>query len=247
MADFTFEKSLDGYAANYDKLIEKSLRKIDRDIYLILNNAADMPRKSALPYIMANRKKIIDALKTSTLSAFSSATSGGYKAAFDESDKVFKSIKNAQFLETDIELFTMIRQGAMDEMASYAGIDGQRLFDQMVQATLTGNRTALETVLLSGMTGLSIAKHGATVIETNLMTFSRTLNGTRSLNAGIETYIYSGPGPDKIIRPFCEKILGKTFTIEEINKLDNGQMAQGTVFFTCGGWNCRHRWIPVQL
>ncbi len=246
MADFAFEKSLGKYAANYDKLLEKSLQQIDKEIYKILNDASGMSRKSALPYLMANRKRIIDLLKTSTIKSFSSATSGGYKAAFDESDKAFKSIKGAKFLETDIELFAMVRQSALDELASYAGIDGQRLFDQMVQATLTGNNEALGKTLLSNMTDLKVAQYGDTVVETNLMTFSRTLNGTRALNAGVERYRYAGPGPDKIIRPFCEKILGQEFTIDEINQMDNDQMAVGTVFFTCGGWNCRHRWVPVQ-
>jgi len=244
MADFKFEKSIDGYTAKYDKLLEKVLAQINREIYTIVNNVDGLPRRERMAYLIANRKRIIDLLQTQSTDAFNNSTSGAYKSAIIESDKLFAGIKSIPFVTTDITIFNLIRQNALNEMASYAGMDGQNLFSELVQYTLTGNKKMLEKGLLGNLELSKIVKYGDTIIDTNLMTFSRTVNGTRGLNAGVTTYMYDGPGPDKIIRPFCEEHLGKVYTIEEINAMDNGQT--GDVFFTCGGWNCRHRWTPVQ-
>ncbi len=56
-------------------------------------------------------------------------------------------------------------------------------------------------------------------------------------------------GPRARARAFCSQLLdqaaaGKTWTIEEIERLDNGQGLP--VLYFCGGYNCRHRWMPVQ-
>jgi len=55
-------------------------------------------------------------------------------------------------------------------------------------------------------------------------------------------YRYTGPN-DRRCRPFCHKIKNasqKTWTREEIDKLDNHQIPN--VFITGGGFNCRHQW-----
>ena len=55
-------------------------------------------------------------------------------------------------------------------------------------------------------------------------------------------YRYSGPG-DLKTRPFCRALLvaDKTYTRDEIDKMDNGQLPN--VFVTCGGYNCRHIFV----
>ncbi len=59
---------------------------------------------------------------------------------------------------------------------------------------------------------------------------------------GIEKYMYWGPD-DKLTRPFCDQHLGEVHTIEEWKKIDNGQ--NGSAATHAGGWNCRHRLVPV--
>lgn len=49
-------------------------------------------------------------------------------------------------------------------------------------------------------------------------------------------------------RPFCVKMMelakqGKTYTKNEIQSMNNGQGLP--VLYYCGGWNCRHWWMPV--
>lgn len=57
-------------------------------------------------------------------------------------------------------------------------------------------------------------------------------------------YEYEGPD-DRITRAFCVHLLraAKTYTRDEISKMDNGQFPVGTVLTTGGGWNCRHSFV----
>lgn len=59
--------------------------------------------------------------------------------------------------------------------------------------------------------------------------------------------MYVGP-LDDATRPFCEEILNSKdlpiYTVEEIQSMDNGQL--GDVFTSCGGYNCRHEWVPIS-
>jgi hypothetical protein len=58
-----------------------------------------------------------------------------------------------------------------------------------------------------------------------------------------QLYWYAGP-TDALVRPFCRLHVGKVYTREEIDALDNGQL--GEVFLTAGGYNCRHLWMPIS-
>lgn len=81
--------------------------------------------------------------------------------------------------------------------------------------------------------------------ETATSSYYRTIadRGFRLIekDTGIKLkYKYEGP-KDKLTRPFCKKIVGKTFTRPQIDRMDNGQI--GNVFISAGGWRCRHQWM----
>lgn len=84
-----------------------------------------------------------------------------------------------------------------------------------------------------------------TELNTTVQTFYRTVNVRKASEVGITEFMYQGPY-DKVTRDFCRGILNKggTFTREEISKLDNGQGLD--VMTSCGGYNCRHVWLPAQ-
>ena len=85
--------------------------------------------------------------------------------------------------------------------------------------------------------------------ETAASVWYRSVQDTQYQKIETEThldvrYVYAGPSDEKN-RPFCRKMLkqtaAKALTREEIDKLDNGQIAN--VFVTCGGYGCRHQWL----
>ncbi|RTL21336.1 MAG: hypothetical protein EKK55_16345 [Rhodocyclaceae bacterium] len=56
-------------------------------------------------------------------------------------------------------------------------------------------------------------------------------------------YAYAGP-VDAKTRPFCSKIVGKAFDLDQIERLRNGQTSSPP-FLSGGGYRCRHLWVPV--
>jgi len=79
------------------------------------------------------------------------------------------------------------------------------------------------------------------VANTGLTAHSRAVNLNGASRVGATKFKYTGPPAE---REFCQKRLGGVFTIEEIEKMDNGQGLD--VRFYGGGWNCSHRWTPVE-
>lgn len=81
-----------------------------------------------------------------------------------------------------------------------------------------------------------------TWVDTGIAGFSRESGNIMAQDAGVSLFEYVGP-VDGITRPFCRKHTGQKKTLEEWNKLDNGQIGPVSVY--CGGYKCRHRLVPV--
>lgn len=73
----------------------------------------------------------------------------------------------------------------------------------------------------------------------------RTAHQLKAESIGLDYFRYSGPADD-VTRPFCISKIGKAYSRDEIDKLDNGQTGPGTALIACGGYNCRHRWAAVS-
>lgn len=56
--------------------------------------------------------------------------------------------------------------------------------------------------------------------------------------------VYVGPD-DARTRDFCDALVGKAFTVEELAGLSNGQTATYPLL-SGGGYNCRHTWVVVR-
>ena len=76
-------------------------------------------------------------------------------------------------------------------------------------------------------------------------TFSHGINNLLNFNQareiGITHFKYVGNPITE--RQFCKKHLNKTYTLEYMKTLDNGQHLD--VITYAGGYNCRHYWLPV--
>ena len=81
-----------------------------------------------------------------------------------------------------------------------------------------------------------------TIANSSLLDFAQRSQNVAATEAGAEWYAFLGPD-DNVTRPFCQALLDKRFTIEQIDQLDNGQIPD--VFNSRGGWSCRHSWLPV--
>lgn len=91
-----------------------------------------------------------------------------------------------------------------------------------------------------------LARRMATEANTLLAGFNRTVSMMKGKDAGFTKYLYIGPDDD-VIRPFCADRVGRVFTLEEIEEwADDPNAPEGLdpkIFG--GGYNCRHKLIPV--
>lgn len=88
-----------------------------------------------------------------------------------------------------------------------------------------------------------------TVIKRNLLGYQSAFHIKKAQDQAKEIkFNYVGPRDDKN-RPFCRHVLDlkKSFSIAEIRDLDNdSRITLKPVFIFCGGWNCRHMWLPSE-
>jgi hypothetical protein len=80
-----------------------------------------------------------------------------------------------------------------------------------------------------------------TFYDTTASVFTRQVEALKTSEADV--FAYLGP-VDRKLRPFCRAHVGKVYTRDEIDALDNGQLPNP--FLTGGGYNCRHVWQAVS-
>lgn len=139
-------------------------------------------------------------------------------------------VNAAQALDT---LVSKVGAQAMSKTLFSIGAMKFRDLVEIIQKTF--NRTAAESVTLAA---------------TSQSTFYRVamLSQFKDAQNGQDEplrYQYAGP-VDLLIRPFCLRMMretasGKSWTMDEIDALDNGSELPVATF--CGGWNCRHSLI----
>lgn len=82
--------------------------------------------------------------------------------------------------------------------------------------------------------------HAETIVRTAKSGFAGIDDIHQATDDGNNLLTYIGPPGE---RDFCENHLGKTYTIAEIKKMDNGQGLP--VLYYKGGYNCRHQWVKA--
>ncbi len=85
--------------------------------------------------------------------------------------------------------------------------------------------------------GLGFA-HAYTEANTALAQFDNSYHIESAQSAGIDEFIFDGISHNS--RPFCKDRVGKSFTLDEIKEMNNGQGL--AVLTSLGGYNCVHYW-----
>lgn len=108
---------------------------------------------------------------------------------------------------------------------------------------ITGEKPDIDAILEKA--GDTLEYQVETEVNTLLSGFSRTVSAKKAAEFELGLFLYYGPD-DKITRDFCEELLNESppiYTLEEIEAMDNDQGLD--VLTNCGGYNCRHQWIPI--
>ncbi len=100
--------------------------------------------------------------------------------------------------------------------------------EQLLRLAITRSTSAIDAAIMGAMR-------------------AATVGATEELEDDEILYLYDGPpASDQKIRPFCEQHVGQVFTLEALNKLDNGKGQPKPVSNYLGGYNCRHTLSPID-
>jgi len=163
-------------------------------------------------------------------------------------------VPDVAFRAVDADAIAAIASADLDSFANIAEDGADILRRNLVQAVTAGRpfkefTGELRDFLrgaddLVDKAGHGMFRHAATLAQTAMDELSRTMDAQLADVAGINRFRYVG-GIIADTRPFCAELNGQVLTRKEIDALDNGQTGTGSVFIAGGGFNCRHRWLPV--
>jgi len=178
----------------------------------------------------------------------------GYAESVDEfieqSEKIAEASKaTASLINPDLTFDQ--RQLRIIDAAKTAAT--QRIFDALILPKLnSGVREALVAMTLEvpinqAMSSLAQSfeqaeKRQLTEINTQIASYGRTITASIADAAGLKYFLYTGP-QDGLTRKFCDPLVNKVVSQEQMNDLNNGQGL--AVKTSGGGYNCRHSWSPV--
>lgn len=167
----------------------------------------------------------------------------GQQAAMDASIDFYR-----QAMQEDLQYQPAALQTLESMRAMNAGTitqQGMKLSNELLRPVtelalgLSNKDAALDAIAKA----LDISSAQATSwARTALQEVHRTSTVLLGEQAGLEMYKYMGP-MDMLTRPFCEQHVGEVRPLSEWKAMSNGQI--GTAATNGGGYNCRHRLIPV--
>jgi LPS O-antigen subunit length determinant protein (WzzB/FepE family) len=96
--------------------------------------------------------------------------------------------------------------------------------------------------------GNNLRRYASTYVRDATSQYSRASSIAIAKEAGVEKWEYFGD-TEKDTREFCRNMLGRVMTEDEIREKWSSESWQGKSdgdpFIVCGGYNCKHEWLPV--
>lgn len=117
----------------------------------------------------------------------------------------------------------------------------ERIFDAIeegIKGNLNWKEIAAESINKLSAPGVRLN----TEIDTHKAAFDRLTRIKNLEESGWQFIEYAGPSGT--IRPFCVDHVGRIYSIDEVKKMTN-MFGQPALYYM-GGYNCRHRWDPVE-
>lgn len=153
---------------------------------------------------------------------------------------------DGMFGDASREAIAALADSADQEIASLAGQASSRISAYLMRAVTAGG--GRDDLLLELQDILDVTSRQAeTLISTVLNSFARQITVMQAADNGIEEYAYVGPD-DQVTREWCSHWVGRRGTIEEYEETADmwGRQSQPLpVIVYGGGYNCRHRFIPI--
>lgn len=231
---------LDRKAAQLTIKVERIATRIERRIRRDLDQAVGRRDVRRVLRISADLERELRAVGLNELTG---SISRLYGEIMGEVRDVFRS-NSIAFALGDGDLDYAEAQTAADFQLVASRLSGYiaKIRSQVLRTTFAGGDPAqLDAIFDSNKATLT--KSLETDVINTSQAFRNAVTFKKSADEGVTSFLYDGPADDKN-REFCAEHVGKTYTLAEIEGMENDQ--GGPALTDLGGYNCRHEWRPVK-
>lgn len=191
------------------------------------------------------------------------ATATDYTPVQKEVGKILKDAGiSSKFTKADTSLVKAFSDDGLNQLTAlgnqYSADISKRVYVAVASGDSLEDLTMEVRQLLLGGTdkaGRPMVNHAQTIATTGYQEVDSILLDRKTEDIEDIKFKYAG-SLIKDSRKWCEKEIekaseGKLYAKEEIERIWGGAKWQGkkagSAFVTRGGWNCRHRWLPVLI
>ncbi len=132
----------------------------------------------------------------------------------------------------------------VDDLAEVSLTASAELRDVLRECLTTGLDPTAAMDALAAKMDRTVAQ-ATSLVDTSLVGLDRTIVVEAAGAAGVEWWALDGP-TDSLTRPWCADRVGRRFTRTDMDRQLNDSGPNPPSVYG-GGWNCRHRWVALQV
>jgi hypothetical protein len=233
----------DEIGASFARELSRVLRDLERDLRRLALDAQAGSRTALSRAVRAAkiRRQIQQALKAAGYDQLAQqATGRGLDALLAQVERLRGAARLAQFSASDMTRILALKELARIDLLGRGDAIAHAVWRTFSYGLLT--QRPVNDLLDDLAESIDVETTQArTLYDTTVNVFGRQVEAMKAKDGDV--FAYMGPADVKL-RPFCRERVGKVFTREQIDAMDNGQLPQP--FLTGGGHNCRHTFVAVS-
>ena len=238
----------DNYLNEADIIINEEYNKIAKEV---LDTFGEMPIPKKFKSLTEVDLQTINALKTQSFSGFEDIAERFSKVINDE---IYQSTIAGRPFEDMVSNIKSHINGVYKtsntrEINELVDFINENKFDSTKKAQVEDAVRKLHTQYASDRAGNNLRRYASQIAHDSVMQFHGQFTVAKAKEAGLNHFTYTGTLV-RDSRPFCQEMLNRTLTEEQIRDMWNNRAwkgkSTGDPFIVRGGYRCRHTWIPTD-
>tara|TARA_R100000353_G_scaffold8757_1_gene10231 strand:+ start:1058 stop:1960 length:903 start_codon:yes stop_codon:yes gene_type:complete len=238
----------ENFLGEADLIINEEYNKIAKEV---LDTFGKMPIPNNFKNLTEVDLQTINALKYQSFSGFEDIAERFIKVINDE---VYQSTIAGRPFEDMVSnirshINGVYKKSNISEINELVDFINENKFDNSKKVQVEEAVRKLHTQYASDRAGNNLRRYAGQIAHDSVMQFHGQFTVAKAKESGLTHYTYTGTLV-RDSRPFCQNMLNKTLTEEEIRQIWNTQGWQGKStgdpFIVRGGYRCRHTWIPTD-
>ena len=238
----------DNYLNEADIIINEEYNKIAKEV---LDTFGEMPIPKKFKSLTEVDLQTINALKTQSFSGFEDIAERFSKVINDEIYQSTIAGRPFEDMVSNIKshingVYKTSNTAEINELVDFIN---ENKFDSTKKAQVEDAVRKLHTQYASDRAGNNLRRYASQIAHDSVMQFHGQFTVAKAKEAGLNHFTYTGTLV-RDSRPFCQEMLNRTLTEEQIRDMWNNRAwkgkSTGDPFIVRGGYRCRHTWIPTD-